>query len=82
MADALYCGRRCRTFNGVDVCNSEAEYIKIDTSITSARLKRIFQRLQTERGLPRVLRVDNGPEFLAGCPLDGKAYASMLPITL
>ena len=28
------------------------------------RLKRIFQRLQTERGLPRVLRVDNGPEFL------------------
>jgi putative transposase len=64
MADALYCGRRFRTFNVVDDCNREAVHIEVDTSITSARLKRIFQRLQAERGLPRVLRVDNGPEFL------------------
>lgn len=66
MADALYCGRRFRTFNVVDDCNREAVHIEVDTSITSIRLKRIFQRLQIERGLPRVLRVDNGPEFLGG----------------
>lgn len=64
MADALYCGRRFRTFNVVDDCNREAVHIEVDTSITSARLKRIFERLQVERGRPRVLRVDNGPEFL------------------
>ena len=39
--------------------------IEIDTSITGARLIRIFQRLQQERGLPSKLRVDNGPEFLS-----------------
>ena len=64
MADALSCGRRFRTFNVVDDCNREAVHIEVDTSITSARLKRVFEHLQHERGLPQVLRVDNGPEFL------------------
>src|SRR5699024_5194479 len=64
MADALYCGRRFRSFNVVDDFNREAVHIEIDTSITSERLKRIFQRLHAERGLPQVLRTDNGPEFL------------------
>lgn len=63
MADALSCGRRFRTFNVVDDCSREAVHIEIDTSITSARLKRIFEHLRVERGRPRVLRVDNGPEF-------------------
>ena len=36
----------------------------IDTSITSLRLVRIFEQLRAERGLPQVLRTDNGPEFL------------------
>lgn len=27
--------------------------------------RRVFERLQAERGLPDILRVDNGPEFLA-----------------
>lgn len=26
----------------------------------------MFERLKSERGLPEVLRVDNGPEFLSG----------------
>jgi putative transposase len=64
MADALYCGRRFRTFNVVDDHNREIVHIEVDTSITAERLTRLFQRLQIERGLPQVLRVDNGPEFL------------------
>jgi putative transposase len=64
MSDALAHGRRFRTFNVVDDFNREALHIEIDTSITSQRLVRVFERLQTEHGLPQVLRTDNGPEFL------------------
>jgi len=42
MSDALACGRRLRTFNVVDDFNREVLHIEVDTSITSARLVRIF----------------------------------------
>ena len=64
MADALACGRRFRTFNVVDDFNREALHIEVDTSISSARLIRIFEQLKRDHGLPQVLRTDNGPEFL------------------
>lgn len=64
MTDALVCGRLFRTFNVADDFNREAIHIEIDTSLTSARLVRVFEHLQRERGLPQVLRTDNGPEFL------------------
>jgi putative transposase len=65
MSDALACGRRFRTFNVVDDFNREALHIEVDTSITSARLVRIFEQLRHDHGaLPQVLRTDNGPEFL------------------
>lgn len=64
MADALACGRRFRLFNVVDDFNREALHIEADTSITSERLIRVFERLQRDHGLPQVLRTDNGPEFL------------------
>lgn len=64
VSDALYCGRRFRTFNVIDDFNREAIAIEVDTSITSRRLIRVFEQIQQQRGLPAVLRVDNGPEFL------------------
>jgi putative transposase len=64
MLDALICGRPFRTFNIVEDFNREAVHIEIDTSITSVRLARIFERIAQERPLPQVLRTDNGPEFL------------------
>ena len=64
MSDALACGRRFRLFNIVDDFNREVVHIEVDTSITSERLVRVFERLRNERGLPQVLRTDNGPEFL------------------
>lgn len=59
MADALACGRRFRTFNVVDDFNREALHIEVDTSISSARLVRIFEQLKRDHGLPQVLRTDN-----------------------
>lgn len=64
MLDALACGRPFRTFNITDDFNREIIHIEVDTSITSQRLVRIFERIRQERPLPQVLRVDNGPEFL------------------
>ncbi len=66
MSDTLYTGKRFRTFNVIDDFNREALLIEIDTSLTSKRLIRVFERLKLERGLPDTLRVDNGPEFLSG----------------
>ena len=64
MSDALYNGVRFRTFNVLDDFNREALRIEIDTSLPSQRLVRVFEQLKVERGLPDVLRTDNGPEFL------------------
>jgi putative transposase len=64
MSDALYGGTRFRTFNVLDDFNREILVIEIDTSLTSARLIRVFEQLEAERGLPDMLRTDNGPEFL------------------
>jgi len=65
MSDSLYGGNRFRTFNVIDDFNRECLAVEIDTSITGRRLIRIFERLRHERGLPDILRVDNGPEFLS-----------------
>jgi len=70
MSDALYNGPRFRTFNVLDDFNREALAIEIDTSLPSRRLVRVFEQLKAERGLPDVLRTDNGPEFL------GEAFVS------
>ena len=64
MSDALYAGPRFRTFNVLDDFNRESLAIEIDTSLTSKRLVRVFDQLKQERGLPHMLRTDNGPEFL------------------
>lgn len=66
MSDTLYAGNRFRTFNVIDDFNRECLAVEIDTSITGKRLIRVFERLRLERGLPDVLRTDNGPEFLCG----------------
>lgn len=66
MSDTLYGGKTFRTFNVIDDFNRECLAIEIDTSLTGKRLIRVFDRLRQERGLPDVLRTDNGPEFLSG----------------
>lgn len=65
MNDALYHGTRYRTFNVIDDYNREGLAIEIDTSLRAMRLIRVFERFKAEGRLPQVLRVDNGPEFLA-----------------
>lgn len=70
MSDGLYSGPRFRTFNLIDDYNREGLAIEIDTSLRAPRLLRVLDRLKAERGLPDVLRVDNGPEFLSQLLID------------
>lgn len=65
MADALWSGRRFRTFNVNDDFNRESMKIEIDTSLPSARVIRALDELIELRGAPRRLRLDNGPEFIS-----------------
>lgn len=63
MSDAMVGNRKFRTFNLLDDCSREALAIEVDTSLTSARIIRVLERVIDERGKPDVLRADNGPEF-------------------
>ena len=65
MSDSLYQGRRFRTLNILDEGLREARAIEIDTSLPAERVVRTLQRLATRRGLPKAIRLDNGPELTA-----------------
>ncbi len=74
MADALSSGRKLRTLNVVDDYTRECLAIEVDTSLPGARVVRVLERLAAERGKPRQIRTDNGPEF-AGRALDQWCFA-------
>lgn len=63
MSDSLYQGRRFRTLNILDESVREALAIEIDTSLPAQRVVRTLQRLEAWRGLPKAIRLDNGPEL-------------------
>ena len=65
MSDALWSGRRFRTFNVNDDFNRESLRIEIDTSLPSQRVVRALDELIELRGAPWRLRLDNGPEFIS-----------------
>lgn len=65
MSDALWDGRRFRTFNVVDDFNREALAVEVDLNIPALRVIRVLERIAAWRGYPQKLRMDNGPEFIA-----------------
>lgn len=65
MSDSLTDGRSYRTLNVIDDFNREALAIEVDHSLPSARVARVLDQIAEERGRPRKLRSDNGPEFTA-----------------
>ncbi len=63
MEDSLASGRKFRTFNVLDEQPRECLAIEVDTSLPATRVIRVLDRLVAERGAPRELSVDNGPEY-------------------
>jgi len=66
MSDALYNGRRFRTFNVIDDFNREALHIEVDFSLPGGRVARLLEAIVQARGAaPLRLRLDNGPEMIS-----------------
>lgn len=73
VSDALATGRRIRLLAVVDTCTREALAIEVDTSLPASRVVRVLDRVVAERGTPRQIVLDNGPE-LTSRALDRWAY--------
>ncbi len=58
--------KRFKTLNIIDEGTRECLAIEIDTSLPTERVIRVFERLKVERGTPKQIRVDNGPELISG----------------
>ena len=65
MEDSLWDGRKFRVLNVIDDFNRELLSVETDTSIPALRVIRILDQLKEYRGLPKMIRVDNGPEFIS-----------------
>lgn len=65
MTDSLWDGRSFRLLNIIDDYNRELLSIEADTSLPALRVVRVLERLKETRGLPEMIRVDNGPEFIS-----------------
>ena len=61
--DELASGRRVKTLTVVDDCTKESVQLVADTSIPALYVTRVLDQVKAERGLPKVIRTDNGPEF-------------------
>jgi putative transposase len=75
VSDALARGRRIRLLTVLDTFTREALAIEVDTSLPGERVVQVLTRVVGERGAPRELVLDNGPE-LTSRVLDQWAYTT------
>lgn len=75
VADSIWSGRRFRVLTIVDDFTKECPALEADHSLPGKRVTRVLDRLALTRGLPEMITVDNGPEFISKV-LDAWAYAN------
>jgi len=63
MHDVLTTGRRYRIFNTVDVRSRECLTSESDTSLPAKRVIAVLDQVALDRGYPKRIVCDNGPEF-------------------
>src|SRR3989338_469329 len=73
VSDALSSGRKIRALTMVDDYSRKCHRIEVDTSIGGQRVVRVLNEIAQGEGLPELITIDNGPEFI-GKALDAWAY--------
>ena len=63
VTDCVSSGKVIRMLTIVDDCTRECPGIEVDTSLGGLRVRRVLDRIVSERGLPEAIVLDNGPEF-------------------
>ena len=75
VSDALYNKSRFRALTIVDNFSRQCLAIEADRGIRGDRVVEVLEYLKRTRGLPEVIRVDNGPEFISKA-MDRWAYGN------
>lgn len=65
MSDSLYDGRRFRLLTLVDTATRECPAIEVGQSLTGQQGVTVLNRVKGVRGVPNVIAVDTGPEFIS-----------------
>ena len=73
VADRLGDGRQIRMLTLVDNFSRVSRAIEVDFSLTGKRVVEVLERLTMRCGLPTVIKVDNGSEFISKA-MDEWAY--------
>lgn len=63
VSDCVSTGKVIRMLTIVDDCTRECPAIEVDSSLGGLRVRRVLDRIASERGLPEAIVLDNGPEF-------------------
>jgi putative transposase len=80
MRDSLAGGRVMKVLCVVDEYTRKCFRIEVDTSINGVRVARFLSEISQAEGLPEIIIIDNGPEFI-GAALDAWAYERGVKLT-
>lgn len=69
MHDPLSDRRSFRLLNGLDDFNREGLGTEVDLSLPAGRVIRSLEQITEWRGMPKVIRCDNGPEYISSALL-------------
>ncbi len=75
VSDQLACGKRIKGLAVIDVYSRINHVLELDKSLSGMRVVQCLERVCAFEGYPKVITVDNGPEFIC-LALDRWAYAN------
>ena len=79
VSDELYNGQMIKPLTLVDNFSRESVAIKVADRLGGRRLVEVLMQVVAEKGSPKVIRVDNGPEFTSKV-LDQWAYLNVVEL--